>query len=70
MVSCLNIVPNLNLIFHGVCFSSMSTGLNSMCGVIFEDLVRPAYNKPISEKTASFVMKIIVVIIGKKKITI
>lgn len=48
----------------------MSTGLNSMCGVIFEDLVRPAYNKPISEKTASFVMKIIVVIIGKKKITI
>lgn len=42
----------------------MSTGLNSLCGVIFEDLIRPAYNKPISEKTASFIMKIIVVIIG------
>lgn len=42
----------------------MSTGLNSMCGVIFEDLIRPAYNKPISEKTASFIMKIIVVVIG------
>lgn len=45
-------------------FSSMSTGLNSMCGVIFEDLIRPAYNKPISEKTASFIMKVIVVVIG------
>ncbi|GBP93976.1 Sodium-coupled monocarboxylate transporter 1 [Eumeta japonica] len=35
-----------------------------MTGVIFEDLIRPAYNKPISEKTASFIMKIIVVILG------
>lgn len=51
-------------IIHWVCFSSMSTGLNSMCGVIFEDLIRPAYNKPISERTASFIMKIIVVVIG------
>lgn len=42
----------------------MSTGLNSMCGVIFEDLIRPAYNKPISERTASFIMKVIVVVIG------
>lgn len=46
-------------------FSSMSTGLNSMCGVIFEDLIRPAYNKPITEKNASFIMKIIVVAIGR-----
>lgn len=45
-------------------FSSMSTGLNSMCGVIFEDLIRPAYKKPISERAASFIMKIIVVVIG------
>ncbi|XP_073954170.1 sodium-coupled monocarboxylate transporter 1-like [Choristoneura fumiferana] len=61
-------IPALPGIFMSGVFSaalsSMSTGLNSMCGVIFEDLVRPAYNKPISEKTASFVMKIIVVIIG------
>ncbi|KAJ0183865.1 hypothetical protein K1T71_000288 [Dendrolimus kikuchii] len=61
-------IPALPGIFMSGVFSaalsSMSTGLNSMCGVIFEDLIRPAYNKPISEKTASFIMKIIVVVIG------
>ncbi|CAK1555005.1 unnamed protein product [Leptosia nina] len=61
-------VPALPGIFMSGVFSAalstMSTGLNSMCGVIFEDLIRPAYNKPISEKTASFIMKVIVVIIG------
>ncbi|CAG4955222.1 unnamed protein product [Colias eurytheme] len=61
-------VPALPGIFMSGVFSaalsSMSTGLNSMCGVIFEDLIRPAYNKPISEKTASFIMKVIVVVIG------
>ncbi|XP_022118462.1 sodium-coupled monocarboxylate transporter 1-like [Pieris rapae] len=61
-------IPALPGIFMSGVFSAalstMSTGLNSMCGVIFEDLIRPAYNKPISEKTASFIMKIIVVIIG------
>ncbi|XP_075990715.1 sodium-coupled monocarboxylate transporter 2-like [Anticarsia gemmatalis] len=61
-------IPALPGIFMSGVFSaalsSMSTGLNSMCGVIFEDLIRPAYNKPISERTASFIMKITVVIIG------
>ncbi|XP_063546879.1 sodium-coupled monocarboxylate transporter 1-like [Cydia strobilella] len=61
-------IPALPGIFMSGVFSaalsSMSTGLNSLCGVIFEDLIRPAYNKPISEKTASFIMKIIVVVIG------
>ncbi|CAH0402025.1 unnamed protein product [Chilo suppressalis] len=61
-------IPALPGIFMSGVFSaalsSMSTGLNSMCGVIFEDLIRPAYNKPISEKTASFIMKMIVVVIG------
>ncbi|KAI5641345.1 sodium:solute symporter family domain-containing protein [Phthorimaea operculella] len=61
-------IPALPGIFMSGVFSaalsSMSTGLNSMCGVIFEDLIRPAYNKPISERTASFIMKIIVVVIG------
>ncbi|KAJ2954396.1 hypothetical protein O0L34_g2659 [Tuta absoluta] len=61
-------IPALPGIFMSGVFSaalsSMSTGLNSMCGVIFEDLIRPAYNKPISEKTASFIMKITVVVIG------
>ncbi|XP_028033040.1 sodium-coupled monocarboxylate transporter 1-like isoform X1 [Bombyx mandarina] len=61
-------IPALPGIFMSGVFSaalsSMSTGLNSMCGVIFEDLIRPAYNKPITEKNASFIMKIIVVAIG------
>ncbi|XP_053624569.1 sodium-coupled monocarboxylate transporter 1-like [Plodia interpunctella] len=61
-------IPALPGIFMSGVFSaalsSMSTGLNSLCGVIFEDLIRPAYNKPISERTASFIMKVIVVVIG------
>ncbi|KAF9417612.1 hypothetical protein HW555_005319, partial [Spodoptera exigua] len=61
-------IPALPGIFMSGVFSaalsSMSTGLNSMCGVIFEDLIRPAYNKPISERAASFIMKIIVVVVG------
>ncbi|XP_018319368.1 sodium-coupled monocarboxylate transporter 1 [Agrilus planipennis] len=44
--------------------SSMSTGLNSMTGVIFEDLIKPRLRKPLSEAQASSLMKVIVVIIG------
>ncbi|KAJ8951881.1 hypothetical protein NQ318_019857 [Aromia moschata] len=44
--------------------SSMSTGLNSMTGVIFEDLIKPTIRKPLTEGQASFLMKVIVVIIG------
>ncbi|KAF2880368.1 hypothetical protein ILUMI_25784, partial [Ignelater luminosus] len=44
--------------------SSMSTGLNSMTGVIFEDLIKPRMKKPLTEAQASFLMKVIVVIIG------
>ncbi|XP_066255129.1 sodium-coupled monocarboxylate transporter 1-like [Euwallacea similis] len=44
--------------------SSMSTGLNSMTGVIFEDLIKPRLKKAMSEAHASLLMKIIVVLIG------
>lgn len=44
--------------------STMSTGLNSMTGVIYEDMIKPSWKKPISEANASFIMKIVVVIIG------
>ncbi|CAH0557293.1 unnamed protein product [Brassicogethes aeneus] len=44
--------------------SSMSTGLNSMTGVIFEDLIKPRIKKPLSESRASLLMKVIVVCIG------
>lgn len=45
-------------------FSTMSTCLNSMTGVIFEDFIRPRLKKRISEARASFYMKLIVVVIG------
>lgn len=35
-----------------------------MTGVIYEDMIKTAYKKPIPEATASFIMKIIVVVIG------
>lgn len=35
-----------------------------MTGVIFEDLIKPHLKKPMSEAQASFLMKVIVVIIG------
>lgn len=42
----------------------MSTGLNSMTGVIYEDMIHPLVNRNISEAGASFVMKVMVAIIG------
>ncbi|XP_017784798.1 PREDICTED: sodium-coupled monocarboxylate transporter 1-like [Nicrophorus vespilloides] len=61
-------VPGLPGLFVSGVFSaalsSMSTGLNSMTGVIFEDLIKPHIKKPLSESHASFLMKVIVVLIG------
>lgn len=42
----------------------MSTGLNSMTGVILQDFIRPLRKKPMSEASAAFFMKIIVVVLG------
>lgn len=43
----------------------MSTGLNSITGVIYEDFVKPSTkNKPWSEAKASVLMKVVVVIAG------
>lgn len=42
----------------------MSTGLNSMTGVIFEDLIKPRLKRPMTEARASLLMKVIVVVIG------
>lgn len=35
-----------------------------MTGVIFEDLIKPRTKKPLTEAQASFLMKVMVVIIG------
>lgn len=35
-----------------------------MCGVIFEDFIRPQMKEPISELKASWIMKFVVLIIG------
>lgn len=42
----------------------MSTSLNSMTGVIWEDLVRPHLRRPVSEQRASQFLKLLVVVIG------
>ncbi|KAL0276709.1 UNVERIFIED_CONTAM: hypothetical protein PYX00_004222 [Menopon gallinae] len=61
-------IPALPGIFVAGVFSAalstMSTCLNSMTGVVFEDFVRPLFRKPVSDAKASFYMKVIVVLIG------
>lgn len=44
--------------------STMSTGLNSMSGVIYEDMIKPCLKRPISDTAASRIMKVVVVVIG------
>ncbi|KAF6202590.1 hypothetical protein GE061_002988 [Apolygus lucorum] len=44
--------------------SSMSAGLNTVAGTFYEDFLEPAFNEKPSEKKASFVMKVLVVIFG------
>ncbi|CAD6208628.1 GSCOCG00010605001-RA-CDS [Cotesia congregata] len=43
---------------------TMSTGLNSMSGVIYEDMIKPLMKKPLSQVAASRVMKFMVIFIG------
>ncbi|KAK6622118.1 hypothetical protein RUM44_001925 [Polyplax serrata] len=61
-------IPGLPGIFVSGVFSAalstMSTGLNSMTGVILQDFIRPLRKKPMSEASAAFFMKIIVVVLG------
>ena len=42
----------------------MSTGLNSMAGVIYEDMIKPWIRPPVSQVAASRTMKAIVVVAG------
>lgn len=42
----------------------MSAGLNTLSGILFEDFMRPIMPGEVSEKTASRIMKITVVILG------
>lgn len=42
----------------------MSTGLNSITGVVYEDFVKPSTKIPWSEAKASVLMKVVVVITG------
>ncbi|XP_015430372.1 PREDICTED: sodium-coupled monocarboxylate transporter 2-like [Dufourea novaeangliae] len=61
-------IPGLPGLFVAGVFSAalstMSTGLNSMSGVIYEDMIKPCLRDPISEVAASRIMKIMVVVIG------
>lgn len=42
----------------------MSTGLNSMSGVIYEDMIKPYLKKPMSDVGASRIMKFTVIVTG------
>lgn len=42
----------------------MSTGLNSMTGVIYEDMIKVYYKKELTEAEASNIMKAVVVLLG------
>ncbi|XP_034940832.1 sodium-coupled monocarboxylate transporter 1-like isoform X2 [Chelonus insularis] len=44
--------------------SSLSTGLNSMAAVVFEDFIKPFRKTPLSTKKADILMKLTVVILG------
>jgi hypothetical protein len=62
------LVSNLYLLF--LQYSSMSTGLNSITGVVYEDFVKPSAKKPWSEAKASALMKVVVVIAGMICVTL
>ncbi|XP_054002276.1 sodium-coupled monocarboxylate transporter 1-like isoform X2 [Hylaeus anthracinus] len=61
-------IPGLPGLFVAGVFSAalstMSTGLNSMSGVIYGDMIKPWLRGPVSEATASRTIKAIVVAIG------
>ncbi|XP_076643027.1 sodium-coupled monocarboxylate transporter 2 [Halictus rubicundus] len=61
-------IPGLPGLFVACVFSAalstMSTGLNSMSGVIFEDIIRPCLRGPVSNVATSRTMKATVVAIG------
>ncbi|XP_065221047.1 sodium-coupled monocarboxylate transporter 1-like isoform X2 [Planococcus citri] len=61
-------IPGLAGIFLSGVFSAslstMSTGLNSMTGVIYEDMIKVFYKKELSEAEASNLMKVIVILLG------
>ena len=45
-------------------YSSLSTGLNSLTAVVFEDFIKPFRKKPFNAQNAERIMKLIVVILG------
>lgn len=63
-----NHIPGFSGLFIAGVFSAglstMSTGLNIVSGTIYEDFVLLFYRHPHSEATASFIMKLIVVVFG------
>nr|CAD7431063.1 unnamed protein product [Timema monikensis] len=60
--------PAVNLGFPDrICyfsFNTLSTGLNSMAGVILEDFCKPHRKKPLTERQMSIIMKTVVVVAG------
>lgn len=44
--------------------SSLSTGLNSICAVLLEDFIKPAFKDQLSERAVAVIMRLIIVIFG------
>lgn len=51
-------------------FSSMSAALNTLAGIIYEDFVSQWVSKNISDRRASNIIKLIVVILGVISVTL
>ncbi|XP_017764409.1 PREDICTED: sodium-coupled monocarboxylate transporter 2-like isoform X2 [Eufriesea mexicana] len=67
-------IPGLPGLFVAGVFSAalstMSTGLNSMSGVIYEDMIKPWLRVPLSETATSRIMKATVVLTGTICVTL
>lgn len=68
----LGFIPGLPGLFVSAVFSaalsSISTLLNSLAAVIYEDFVKPRAKEPLSERTTAIIMRSVVVIFGLSSI--
>lgn len=61
-------MPGLSGLFIAGVFSaalsSLSTCLNSMSAVVLEDFFKPFVNRPLSQRSVNWIMRMVVVVVG------